>query len=26
MHTWLIVRIAFSGRFGGDMKQRQTKI
>jgi len=25
-HTWPIGRIAFSGRFGGDVKQRQTKI
>jgi len=26
MHTWSIGRIAFPGRFGGDVKQRQTKI
>jgi len=26
MHTWPIGRIAISGRFGGDVKQRQTKI
>jgi len=25
-HTWPIGRIAFPGRFGGDVKQRQTKI
>jgi len=25
MHTWPIGRIAISGRFGGDVKQRQTK-
>jgi len=26
MHTCPIGRIAISGRFGGDVKQRQTKI
>jgi len=26
MHTWPIGRIAISGRFGGDVQQRQTKI
>jgi len=26
MHTWPIGRIAISGRFSGDVNQRQTKI
>jgi len=26
MHTWPIGRIAIPGHFGGDVKQRQTKI
>jgi len=26
MHTWPIGRIAISGRFSGDVQQRQTKI